>query len=63
MHDLDSAADLSDSFEGFGVGGTGGNDYRLLSRLGTVLETTERDIHRMFPKHYLFQSVGDNHDD
>jgi hypothetical protein len=29
------------------------------NRLGTVLDTIERDIHRTFPKHYLFHSGFD----
>jgi len=82
MHDLDSAADLSESFgdyvgvnggggggrgegaDGGGAGGSPGTDIPPNNKpLGTILETIERDIHRTFPKHYLFKSVHPDNED
>ncbi len=30
---------------------------------GSMLETIDRDLHRMFPKHYLFLSGNEDKDD
>lgn len=56
MHDLESAGDLSSSMEGFGIKTKTPNKDVSGSRMGSILDTIERDIHRTFPKHFLFHS-------
>ncbi|KAL9184062.1 hypothetical protein ACHAXT_002148 [Thalassiosira profunda] len=73
MHDLDSAGDLMASVSSnkghsgggaFNVspGGEADNEKMTVSKIGTCLETIERDIHRTFPKHYLFHTKHDDDD-
>lgn len=38
-------------------------DTTSISKVGSLLETVERDIHRTFPRHYLFHSGFDEEDE
>ncbi|KAL7552692.1 hypothetical protein ACHAWF_015922 [Thalassiosira exigua] len=65
-HDLESAdGDFSASCSSnVGGGGGGGKEGKKeISPLGIALDTIERDIHRTFPKHYLFHTVKDDDED
>ncbi|KAL7539874.1 hypothetical protein ACHAXR_009684 [Thalassiosira sp. AJA248-18] len=44
------------------IGGCGDSDA-VSVRVGNLLDTIERDIHRTFPKHYLFHAVKNDNDE